>query len=1722
MSWIVASIRQPVSVTVGVVLILLAGLISIQRIPIQLTPNVEDTIVAVTTRWDGASPDEVEQRVVDPQEEKLQGIASLKQITSVSRQGGGTVRLEFATGTPKDAALREVSDKLRQVPSYPLGVDEPVVEASDPENRDFIAWIVFEATDPSIDVRTLRDFAEDRIKPVFERVPGMAEVNVLGGREREVHVRFDPVLLAERGITVAELAAALRSTNLNASAGALAEDKSDVRLRYVSQYSSVEEIERTSVRMTAAGTVRVRDVAEVVQTFKEPVTFVRSRGKQVIAINAQREVGSNVMAVMAGLRAAVAEMNQPGGLLESYARSHSIPGELRLTQVYDQTIYIDDALALVRNNIWIGGALAMAVLLLFLRSLRSAGVIALAIPISVIGAVVVLVALGRSVNVISLAGMAFAVGMVVDNAIVVLENIHRHLEMGKPALRAAADGAQEVFGAVLAATLTTLVVFVPILLIQEEAGQLFRDIALAIVAAVGLSLLVSLTVIPSSTARLFARLEGRASKARKRSRLARALALPFVPLVRAPDWIARSVHLLCGSVLLRLGLVALLTALSIAGTWLLMPPKDYLPVGNRNLVFGLLIPPPGYSLDQQEELGRRIESTVRPFWEASRLEPGSPERAAAIAALEPVPYLDATWRPAGTIVPPALDNYFLVSFDGIMFHGGISAEPERVVDMKALFEHATRSEKVPGVMAFAFQVPLFRLGGSSGSAVKINFSGDDLGEVSRAALAVFMDMMGRYGPGTVQPDPGNFNVPTRELQVRPDLLRLSEAGMSPADLSVAVQAFGDGALIGDYRSGGDTIDLQLISTRALEQGSLADLGDQPLATPAGRVVPLSNLAALLRIDAPPQINRSARQRAVTLQFTPPTGLPLEEAIAQVEQLLGERRADGTIPLSVDTSYTGSASKLAAVQNAMLGDGTLFGTLSSSLFLAVLVVYLLMCVLFQSFLRPLIILFSVPLATLGGFAGLWLVHRWSLSSRYMPVQNLDILTMLGFVILIGVVVNNAILIVHQTIQFMKGEGDTGEFARAPMRPREAIAEAVRTRVRPIFMSTLTSVGGMAPLVLMPGSGSELYRGLGSVVVGGLLVSTVFTLLLVPLLLSLVSDVQERLGLLPEQRALRVAGARTLGLPAVLPLFLAALALGHLAGCAHSSRAAPVSIPRLVETVNERELMDLGPPAGLARRLEQPSSGVESSVQQRRAELDELGGPQSWRSIQPGLAPSLVGEEHTLAPIDLGTALTTSVRENLGLELARLAPSIAEEGITIAEAAFDPALYAEGLASSNRDLRAVPVLGGIQLGTPRSAYAQSSLDAGVRKRVRSGATITAGTFLEYTDDKTDGFAYEPDPSWRTGLSAGIVQPLLRGFGSEVSGTDIELARNEHSRSLLDLRAELLLLVALTEEAYWDLEEAWSRLRIQQRLTEQGAEVEAVLAERRSFDAALAQFSDAQATVERRRADLLRAERGVKAASDRLKALMDSELFPLGGEALLQPTSGFTSEPIEYQLREAVALGLAERPEIRRALTEIEDAQLRERLADNLLLPQLDLVASVSLVGLDEGADSSYSSLVSDDVLSYLVGLSFQLPIENRAARSELRQRELEQRAALVRYERVVREVVREIKDALRDLRTSYELIGATRSSRIAESENLRALLVEKESRGRLSPEFLNLEFQRQERLALAQAREVEALANYERSLAAYYRAIGSGGALRRIFAPRAEESGSGDSAEPEGGP
>ncbi|MEM6458634.1 MAG: efflux RND transporter permease subunit [Planctomycetota bacterium] len=1095
------AISNPVKVTVGVILTVLFGVLALTNIPIQLTPNVDEPVITVRTAWTGRSPEEVEREIIEEQEEFLKTLSGLRKMTASATTGEASIELEFFIGTDTQDARVRVSDKLREVPAYPDDVDEPVIIDADAEPAKAIAWVIMDSPDPGFDLQSVFDFAEDRVKPVMERVPGVSRVNVLGGRERELHVRIDPAALAERGVTFNELRDALRFENVNVSAGDLADGMRDVRIRTIGQYDALDQIENTVVRYDEAGPIRVKDLGEAVQTLEKRRSFVRANGQSALAINAIRETGSNVIEVMAGLREAIAFCNE--NVLPTYAGDRY---QLQLRQVYDETEYIEQAIGLVQSNLVIGGALAAAVLLVFLGKLRPTLIIALAIPVSVLGTFVVMTAAGRNLNVISLAGMAFAVGMVVDNAIVVLENIDRHLNLGKPPRRAAYEGAKEVWGAILASTLTTLAVFVPVLTVQEEAGQLFFDIALAICAAVAWSLLVSITVIPSASARWLKpakqTADGKATGLGRLTQVFGVLPRTYAAVVH------RTTEPGAPTVLLRGGVIAGLTAASVAGALLLMPPTSYLPNGNQNLIFGIMLTPPAYNIDQAQGIAERIEPNIEPYWNVDTVADATAIRPVAI------PNPDPTAVPAFFPEVPPVENYFFVRSGPIIFMGARSTEDELVAPLGPVLDNAMAG--IPGSFGFSNQRSIFGRDAAGTGAIDVELVGDDLDTLRRSADAVYMTLAPRYGFAKVQPDPLNFNLSGPEVQFRPDPVRATDLGIRTADLGAAVRALIDGLEIGDYRLDGESIDLMLVrhpdvdlSTDRLPQTPIAVTDSDGTA----RVVPISALGDFVPTTAPQQINRVDTQRSITFSVTPPPDVALATAVEDIEATLADLDERGAILPGVVARTAGSADKLAEVRGALLGNWTglnldsLGSLLSSRMFLAVLIVFLVMAALFESFLYPLVILFAVPLATVGGFLGLALAHAAN------PEQQLDTLTMLGFVILIGVVVNNAILIVHQTLNFMrprKEEIAPGQFEDVePMAAREAIRESVRTRFRPIFMTTTTSVCGMLPLVLMGGSGSELYRGLGSVVVGGLIVATVFTLVVVPLLLSLVIQGRQRL-------------------------------------------------------------------------------------------------------------------------------------------------------------------------------------------------------------------------------------------------------------------------------------------------------------------------------------------------------------------------------------------------------------------------------------------------------------------------------------------------------------------------------------------------------------------------------------------------------------------------------------
>jgi hydrophobic/amphiphilic exporter-1 (mainly G- bacteria), HAE1 family len=1153
------AIERPVGVAVGVIFVVMFGIIGVGQIPIQLTPTVDNAIITVTTSWPGRSPQEVVDAITQEQEEFLKSLPNLKSMRSNTSEGSCEITLEFNLGTDLTEAKLDVSNALRQVPTYPEEVDEPAVTTSETSAMKAIAWVIFDV-DPAtldkhqdFDITTIQYAIEKEIKPYLERVDGIARVNVFGGRRREVRVLLDPNAMALRGLNHVEVIEALRGQNRDTTAGSITEGKRDHNVRVVGEFSSPEEILDTPVAYRGGKPVYVRDIGTVEVGHARQRGFVRSFGQPSLAMNAIRKNGANVVEAMEDFKARLDEVRE--SILPNI--DPSVGRDLRMTLVYDETTYIRSAVGLVTQNLWIGGSIAALVLLLFLRSFVATGIIVLAIPISIVGTFLVLLVLGRSLNVVSLAGLAFAVGMVVDNAIVVLENIYRRRAMGESPLEAAYNGGSEVWGAVLASTLTTVVVFVPVLTIREEAGQLFRDISLAIVAAVLFSLVVSVLVIPAASSRWLGR--SRTGRSEDHSKHAMfgivTLCAALVELAgkfihwSITDWRGWSV---------RPAVIIGMTAASLFGAWVLMPPLDYLPAGNRNLVFGGLSIPPGISIERRASIAQRIEEKMLPYARADINDPAS------VAALDPIP---PAFGVGTTFDAVPIEEFFIGAFGSQMFVGATSQDDQVVIPIGELVTGAMNGIS-SDYMGGAGQASLFG-GTEGGNVISIEVSGPDLARVIPAAEAIYNNAGFKYGFGSsVRSTPGHFTKKRPETRVRVSE-RGRELGLTSAALGTAVRGLFDGAFVGDYQLDGDPVDLVVLPFGG-RLDSMDDLASIPISTPSGHVVPIDDVVEFSHTASSESISRIEQLPSVTVTVDPPIGVAIEEVMNDIERdVIAPVRARGLIDPTMRIRLEGTAAKLDEVKKSLLGDpdssqvpafvasaggpaagvivlGGLVlaiiawvrlrgrsgamsgyaavGALIASLVLAYLtltlgqgphlltarfvwalaVTYLLMCALFESFVYPFVIMFTVPLAIVGGFAGLRIVHNVSVANPVIAPQNLDVLTMLGFVILVGVVVNNAILIVHQTLNFMKGAG--GE---DPMEANEAVERAVRTRVRPIFMSTLTSVGGMLPLVLFPGAGSEMYKGLGSVVVGGLIVSTVFTLVLVPLLLSAVIEMQEAL-------------------------------------------------------------------------------------------------------------------------------------------------------------------------------------------------------------------------------------------------------------------------------------------------------------------------------------------------------------------------------------------------------------------------------------------------------------------------------------------------------------------------------------------------------------------------------------------------------------------------------------
>jgi multidrug efflux pump subunit AcrB len=1007
------ALGNPVAVIVAVLLALLFGAIGLLRMPVQMIPNVERPTIEISTTWRAAAPEEVEAEIVEPQEDALRGLPGLEVMESTASRGRGSINLTFDVNTQLERALIEVMNRLNRVPSYPLDVDQPVVYAGRGRFGSAIAWFAIRPLPGNDrDITSYQDFVEEVIQSRIERVAGVANSDIYGGRNRELRITFDPYRAAALGIDVPMLAQ-MTGGNTDVSGGFKDVGRRQYTIRFSGKYD-LEQLRDMVLTWRDGQPIHLHDVADVAIELRDSRGSLNQNGGPSIAMNAQPEQNVNVLEVMTELKAVVAELN------EGAAKRAG----LFISQDYDETLYITDSINMLRNNLLLGVLLATAVLWWFLRRWRATMIVALAIPLSLFITFIGLNAAGRTINIISLAGLAFAVGMVLDAAIVVLENIVRLRESGKPSSEAALEGATQVWGALIASTATTVAIFLPIVFLRDIAGQLFADLALAIAIAVVAALLIAVTVIPTAANNWLRHVN---------------LSDPH------SDWWDRGTALimrLTSTRARRTGIIAGLTLTAVGLTIALLPETDYLPEGRQNFIFGFILPPPGVSVQAaQEEFTDVVNERMRGHLE-------------------------------GTQHPP-VESYFLGMFGNSGFMGARASNRGDVDELVQLLNRDILGG-FPDTMAFASRAALFgRLGG--GRAIDVNIQSRDIESMLNAAV-VGMGTISQAMPGArTRPVPG-VELAEPELRLVPEERRLAEVGWDRQTMSRVVRALGDGLYVGDYFDGEERLDMIL---RAAAWETPEELAALPIATPDGTTRSLSEFIDIHRTAGPDQIRRVDRRRTITLVVTPPTDMALGTAIDIIREQVDPVIRDH-LPEDGDISYRGTADdKDRAIAN-----------MARSLALAVVILYLLMSAMFRSFRDSLLVIVALPMAIVGGVISLRI-------TGLLTFQPMDLLTMIGFITLMGLVVNNAILLVAQT-RSAEREG---------MARTAAVEQAVRFRLRPILMSTLTSLFGMLPLLLIPGSGTELYRGLAAVIVGGLAVSTLFTLVLLPSLLRIGEDATE---------------------------------------------------------------------------------------------------------------------------------------------------------------------------------------------------------------------------------------------------------------------------------------------------------------------------------------------------------------------------------------------------------------------------------------------------------------------------------------------------------------------------------------------------------------------------------------------------------------------------------------
>jgi hydrophobic/amphiphilic exporter-1 (mainly G- bacteria), HAE1 family len=1016
------AIRRPAFITMIFVTLAVLGIFGYSRMGVDLLPKMDWPFVSIITVYPGAGPKEVESLVSKPLEEAVSGLNKLDNVRSYSYEGVSVVLAQFSFSADVDVVTNDVQRAVEQARfKLPEDVKAPTINKSDMNAFPILRVSLTGQMPP----KELYQFLKDRLKPRLEQVDGVSAVSIIGGQEREIRVELDNQKLNAYGISVLQVSQALARENLDFPTGKVDENLNQYIVRLAGKFKSLDEIRAVVIAGTPQGVVYLRDIANVVDGTKETFTISRLNGETSIALAIQKQSDANSVKTSDRLRATFRELEQENG------------GRIQFSVAQDLTDFTRNSLSEVQRDLFLAILMVAIVLFLFLHSARNSLIVLLSIPTSLVTTFFAMWIFDFTLNLISLMALALVIGILVDDSIVVLENIHRHLEKGEDPKTAAVNGRSEIGFAAIAITLVDVVVFLPISLVGGVVGRIFSEFGITIVVSTLLSLFVSFTLTP-----MLASKWSRLVEQSRTSRIGRFI-LWFEGL---QDHVAEKYGELLG--------------------WSLDHRKTILAVSGGLLVLSLALVPLGFigsefmtdsdrgefAINIDLPLGTTIAKTDSTVHAVERIVAAMPEVQM---------YLSTSGKQQSQWKNAEQSNLGQVQVK-------LSDKRQRKRSTKAIMMAIQdQTAQIPGLKTNFATMSMW--GAANEAPFQIEIIGSDLDQVVQYSATV-AEIMAR-AKGTVDVKT-SWEEGKPELKIEVDRDKCARMGLTLAEVGLAVRTAIEGDIATKYQEGDTEYDLRVVLNRG-DRSRAADIGALTLINHYGQPVRLAQLANIYYGKGPSEIQRKDRERLVTVATNLSGDVALGDLAAAVEK---EITAAG-VPAGIQVFYGGDTENMR----------DMFSDMTIALSMAILFVYIIMVSLFESYIHPFTIMFSLPLALVGALAGLALTGT-----------TLNMFSMIGIIMLMGLVTKNAILLVDFT-NTLRERG---------MAMREALKEAGKTRLRPIVMTTATMIFGMMPLALALGAGAEMRQGMAIVVVTGLFSSTLLTLVLVPVVYSYVDGLRER--------------------------------------------------------------------------------------------------------------------------------------------------------------------------------------------------------------------------------------------------------------------------------------------------------------------------------------------------------------------------------------------------------------------------------------------------------------------------------------------------------------------------------------------------------------------------------------------------------------------------------------